>query len=169
MKTTQKNNSIQKKMITDSYFAKGHWGLKIRQTLIVLLAWLLVFLPFALILFPIIFRQNEVIVYSAFDSALRIFDFLKHYYLVAILLIIGLFILLTIWNNHQTKHQLQRKVMHDENQLVKRKQALDTFYSKRFGPEEFRKSVRTYTVSEEQNLDDDSIQKLYQENEVPLK
>lgn len=169
METSEIKRTEEESLIVDYFFERGHIGLKIRQLVIVLFAWLLLLLPFWFILFPILFQQDEVIVYNAFEMAIHIFNILKYYYLAAIIFIIIMFVCLTIWNNRTFKQHLQKEATYNVIQAERREQIMEKLYHERFGPKKQRELVRYYSVSEEQNFLDDDIEKLYKENEVPLK
>lgn len=48
----------------------------------------------------------------------------------------------------------------------KRKDTIDNFIDNRFGSQEFRENVKTYTVQPEQNLDTHQIQDLYAQHDL---
>ncbi|RXA58450.1 hypothetical protein EQ871_17050, partial [Enterococcus casseliflavus] len=69
-------------------------------------------------------------------------------------------------NNRRFKKLLQKKLVHDEETLVKRKEILEVFYEERFGSKEKRHGVRYYEVSSDKNIGESEIQDLFRRNEV---
>ena len=47
---------VSKQLVTDSYFEPGNVGLKIKQTILVIIAWLLIFIPFIWLAIPFFSR-----------------------------------------------------------------------------------------------------------------
>lgn len=86
------------------------------------------------------------------------------FFLTAALVIFIGAIVLTIRNNCIYNRKLTKYTLHDEQEVEQRIAIMDQFYTERFGPREMRESVRYYSVSEEQNLADDTIQNLFKEN-----
>ncbi|WP_241153408.1 hypothetical protein [Enterococcus mediterraneensis] len=63
---------------------------------------------------------------------------------------------------------MRKEKQYDETLLEKRKEALEAFYTERFGSKEERENICYYSVPPEKNIDDDEIAKLFQDKEVPL-
>ncbi|WP_260450950.1 hypothetical protein [Listeria booriae] len=68
---------MNEQFIEDQFFEKGNEGLKLRQILMTILAWIGFFVPFALVLFPILFMRERVIIFEAFQTVLRMFRMLS--------------------------------------------------------------------------------------------
>lgn len=165
MKQNLSREEAKKSLVYDPYFEKGNYGSKIFQTLVAILSWFGVLIPFLWILFPFVFpnraQYNHIVVYleendiafSAYFS-FRIFCFSDNFiYSFA------------LWNNYRFKHFLQKEKQYDDERLNKRRELLNKAYDERFGSEEFRHKVCFYSVKEEQNLETDFVKKLYQEGE----
>ncbi|MFC4772562.1 cell division protein [Enterococcus hermanniensis] len=169
MKRTLNREEAQKDLVYDSYYQKGHFGTKIFQTIVALLGWAAVFLPFFWLAIPYLFpdmaKREHFIVYK---EEIQTFDFLFLFLAIIFLFLVVAYISLTLWNNHRFKTLLQKDIQYDEEQLDVRRALLNDAYDKQFGPEEFRKEVRYYSVKEEQNLDTDFVRNLYKEGGVKL-
>ena len=156
---------VSHELVSDQYFMAGHLGLKIRQTLLALLAWLGVFLSFLWLsipyLWPQITKQLHFNMKRQEVSEIKSFGL---FFLTAALVIFVGAIVLTIRNNRIYNRKLTKYTLHDEQEVEQRIAIMDQFYNERFGPREMRESVRYYSVSEEQNLADDTIQNLFKEN-----
>lgn len=67
MKKNISREEAKKSLVYDPYFEKGHYGSKIFQTIIALLGWCGVVIPFLWIIFPFVFPNraglNHIIVY----------------------------------------------------------------------------------------------------------
>lgn len=169
MKRTLSREEAQKDLVYDSYYQKGNYGNKIWQTVIALLGWAAVLLPFFWIALPFVFpniaKREHFLVYK---EELQTLSFLFIFLAIVFVFLVILYVSLTFWNNHRFKTLLQKNVQYDEERLEKRRKLLNDEYDQRFGPEEFRKEVRFYSVKEEQNLDTDFVRTLYKEGGVKL-
>lgn len=169
MKPKISRDEVKKMLVSDSYFEKRHYLLKILQTVVAIFSWLCVVAPFIWILLPFISpenaRENHILVYKEEMQTLK---FLFIFLCIMFVVIAVIFILLTIWNNYRFKNLLQKSVQYDEECLDARRQLLKDEYDKRFGPEEFRREVCYYSVKEEQNLDTDFVRNLYKKGGVKL-
>lgn len=166
MKQNLSREEAKKFLVYDPYFEKGNYGSKIFQTLVAILSWFGVLIPFLWILFPFVFpnraQYNHIVVYLEEKTTLL---FLLIFLSVSFVFLTILYILLTFWNNYRFKHFLQKEKQYDDERLNKRRELLNKAYDERFGSEEFRHKVCFYSVKEEQNLETDFVKKLYQEGE----
>ncbi|GCF95157.1 hypothetical protein NRIC_30480 [Enterococcus florum] len=169
MKKKISREEVSNLLITDKFFSKGRTGLKIWQTFIALLGWAGVLLPFAWLLFPIFLPEfaegRRLVDYASVDSY---FLFILFFLAIVFILRVVSYLYLTLMNNRQFKHSLQKETLHDEVKLDKRKQLLEQEYTDRFGDKAFRESVRYYSVKPEQNLDKDFVRDLYKDGGVEL-
>lgn len=164
MSKKQKN---KQQLYTDEYFEKGHWLLKIRQTLMSLIGWLAVIIPIVITVtsfwasfnpkIPHIWSYPEGILEIKFIGVILLFAFVMS----------GIFsISMTIIQNRKRQRLVQQWPTFNPINQKKRENTIDTFIDKRFGDKEFRENVRTYNVQPEQNLDTDEIHKLYDEHHI---
>lgn len=67
MKQNLSREEAKKSLVYDPYFEKGNYGSKIFQTLVAILSWFGVLIPFLWILFPFVFpnraQYNHIVVY----------------------------------------------------------------------------------------------------------
>lgn len=164
MSKKQKN---KQQLYTDEYFEKGHWLLKIRQTLMSLIGWLAVIIPIVITVtsfwasfnpkIPHIWSYPEGILEIKFIGVILLFAFVMS----------GIFsISMTIIQNRKRQRLVQQWPTFNPINQKKRENTIDTFIDKRFGDKGFRENVRTYNVQPEQNLDTDEIHKLYDEHHI---
>lgn len=162
-----KKQENKQQLYTDEYFEKGHWLLKIRQTLIGLIGWLAVIIPIVITVtafwasfdpkIPHIWSYSEGILEIHFIGVILLFAFVMS----------GIFsISMTIIQNRKRQRLVQQWPTFNPINQKKRENTIDTFIDKRFGNKEFRENVRTYNVQPEQNLDTDEIQKLYDAHDI---
>lgn len=162
-----KKQENKQQLYTDEYFEKGHWLLKIRQTLIGLIGWLAVIIPIVITVtafwasfnpkIPHIWSYSEGILEIHFIGVILLFAFAMS----------GIFsISMTIIQNRKRQRLVQQWPTFNPINQKKRENTIDTFIDKRFGNKEFRENVRTYNVQPEQNLDTDEIQKLYDAHDI---
>lgn len=164
MSKKQKN---KQQLYTDEYFEKGHWLLKIRQTLMSLIGWLAVIIPIVITVtsfwssfnpkVPHIWSYPEGILEIKFIGVILLFAFVMS----------GIFsISMTIIQNRKRQRLVQQWPTFNPINQKKRENTIDIFIDKRFGNKKFRENVRTYNVQPEQNLDTDEIHKLYDEHHI---
>lgn len=166
-KITREEVSAQ--LIKDAFFEKGHLFLKIRQSIIAILAWLGVLLPFVWLALPFISKDNAAKYhFFSYQEELRTLRFLVIFLTIAFIFIAIFYFGLTMLNNHRFKKAISKDVVSDTEELSTRKAVLDEAYTLRFGEAEERHTVRYYSVPEEKNLDKDFVKKLYKDKGVPL-
>lgn len=149
-------------LVSDNYFKKGNLTLKIWQSILTLLSWMGVFLPFIWILFPVFYpkKANQLNFYL-YPEEITTFRFLLKFFLIVFLLILVGSISLTIWNNYRYKNILEKTITIDENSVANNNNTLEKFYSERFGEQSIREEIRYYSVIAEKNITDDDIINLY--------
>lgn len=169
LKKQIRREEVSELLVSDEYFTKKHVALKFWQTLVAILGWISVFVPFIWLSIPSIF-PNFAKKYSFYTyvEELQALKFLLLFLAISFLFILVFYICLTIWNNYRFNYLLQRKKLYDEEKLEKRKQLLEEAYTERFCTEEIRHTVKFYSVSEEQNFDKDFVKKKYKDNGVSL-
>ncbi|MBC1794198.1 hypothetical protein HCA55_03595 [Listeria booriae] len=163
------NKEFKSTYVEDFFYEKGHAGLKMKQICITIFAWLLFFTPFVLVLFPILFFKQEVIVLAAYQTAARMFRTMGIIFSVAIIFIIVLFIILTYVNNARYEKILNKKITFNEETLAIRKLAVEEFVTERFGDKKTRESQKYISIPGDKNLDVTSYRDLYEKKGVPLK
>ncbi|KRM79292.1 hypothetical protein FC84_GL001466 [Lapidilactobacillus dextrinicus DSM 20335] len=157
--------AVSHELLSDRYFMPGHLGLKIRQTLFALLTWLGVFSSFIWLtlpyLWPQVLKPFQFNIKKQETSAIKS---LGLFFLIAAIVIFTGAVILTIRNNYIYKRQLTQYTLPDERQVNHRALIMEQFYTERFGPREMRESIRYYSVPEEKNLADDTIQNLFKDH-----
>ena len=152
---------------TDDYFAKGHWGRKIWQTLIALLGWLAVLVPSGITITAF---------WASFDPRVwHLWSYREGLYEIKFIGLILLFafamasifaVTMTIIQNRKRDRLVEQWPTFDPLSQRERKDVLDQFMTQRFGPAEFRENVKTYDVQPDQNLDTDQIHDLYAQRDL---
>ncbi|GAB6092680.1 hypothetical protein [Furfurilactobacillus curtus] len=161
-----KENQRQQ-LYTDAYFERGHWGLKICQTLVAVLGWLIVLSPLVLMVISAIsFYQPTWWPWWHLQLAQR--EML--YYAVVlgfIFVLVGIFtVSMTLIQNRKRQQLVEQWPTFDPLNQQRRKVELNAFMTKRFGSLEARHAVRQYTVKPEQNLATDQIQQLFHQQHL---
>lgn len=156
-------------LVKDKYYEKGHWGTKIIQTIVAIIGWVGVILPFIWVFSPIVFPNLSISRYfHNYSEEMWALWFLIIFLAIAFVVILISYISLTVWNNRRFGGLLRKETTFDEERLAKRRQILSDSYAERFGDEEFRHSVKYYAVKEEQNFDTHFVEDIYKKNEVQL-
>lgn len=160
---------ISQRLVNDQYFERGHLGVTIWQSLLTILAWMGVILPFVWLAIPFFLpKWAERLRFQIYSEGIATFKFLGVFFLIAIAVIAIFSILLTMRNNYRFQNLISHEVLHDEEKLATRREALIEFYGDRFGSKEFRESVRYYSVQEEQNIAIGTTRRLYKDRGVGL-
>jgi len=100
---------VSQKLVTDAYFESKHSPLRFRQTMGVIITWILVFVPFIWLSIPFFFPMTadwlDFRVY--FEERLALL-YLVIFLVSAFLFLSVLFVLMTRRNNRRFKQQLQK-------------------------------------------------------------
>ena len=167
MKQRVTREEVKERLVTDAYFKKGRSALKTRQTILTILAWLMVLVPFVWLAIPLTLPNlADRIAFRTYLEEAVTFEFLALFLGISFLILGLTFALLTLRNNRRFKRLLQKQSMHDEAALEKRKELLEAFYEKRFGTKEERHGAKYYAVAPEQNIGETEIQELFRRNGV---
>ncbi|MFB9770382.1 hypothetical protein [Lactiplantibacillus modestisalitolerans] len=163
--TASESTAVQ--AYTDHYFERGHWLLKIWQTIVGLIGWLAVFIPII---------ATGLSFWSQYDSRVpRLWSYREGVFEIKFIGIILLFcfvfaalftLTMTIIQNRKRDRLVEQWPTYNPITQKRRQQLLAQFMTTRFGTPEFRQNVRTYHVKPEQNLDTDAIRKLYQDHDL---
>lgn len=149
-------------LYTDHYFARGHWGLKIWQTIVALLGWVCVFVPIWITVKSFlgvhghgrpIWRYAEGIYEIKFIGIILFF-------LASVALIFT--VTMTIIQVRKRDRLVAQWPTFNPVRQKRRVTTLDQFMDKRFGPATVRMAQRNYTVQPDQNLDTDQIHDLFE-------
>lgn len=153
-------NPEQNKNYHDAYFEHGHILLKIWQTLLMLLSWVVFFAPCVI----------TGATYLAYRTNGKHGHYFWHYSegfaqinLVLVLLtfalgMIAVFCLAIGYvQSRRSKGLVTKWPMYDILENKKQSQRAETFMTKRFGPAEKRQQVRFYEVEPEQNLENSQL------------
>lgn len=146
----------------DAYFKRGWSALKVGQTLVAILAWLVLLFPFIWVGLSLYFKMLPPEMLYMETSLIR---FLSLFFFSVILLLTLSYIILTKLNNRDFRRIYERKNAFNEAEVERKKRLLKSYYDQKFGDRETRYKVRYYLVKEEQNIATDEIKKLYQNDE----
>lgn len=168
-----KREEVASILVKDKYFSKGNYWLKIWQTLVALLGWMIVVLPFIWVIwvfFPLTRpeRAKDFFLYAFLSEKKMLYFLIGFFVLIFFSFVITLFVL-TRWNNRNLHKKVNESFEYEDEELEKRQELLEEMYTERFGTKEERETVRFYSVSAEQNLDTTFIADLYKENGMELK
>lgn len=160
---------ISAELVEDAFFEKGHLGVTIKQSLLTIVFWGTVILPFIWLLFPLVKPHLAAQVhFRMYLEEFLTFRFLTLFLPISFILLAIFFVCLTIRNNHNFENKLYKEILHDEERADKRTALMENLYTERFGSKETRESLRFYSVPEELNLETDTIRELYKQEGVAL-
>lgn len=157
----------RQQLYSDAYFEKGHWGLKIRQTLIGLLGWICVFVPVIITVLSFWASYNPKIIHLwSYNEGIFEIKFIGVLLLFAFVLVSLFAVGMTIIQNRKRDRVVEQWPTFNPINQRKRETQLGKFMDERFGDQEFRENVRHYQVKPEQNLDTDQIHQLYEQHDL---
>ncbi|WP_395321021.1 hypothetical protein [Levilactobacillus parabrevis] len=157
----------RQQLYSDAYFEKGHWGLKIRQTLIGLLGWVCVFVPVIITVLSFWASYNPKIIHLwSYNEGIFEIKFIGVLLLFAFVLVSLFAVGMTIIQNRKRDRVVEQWPTFNPINQRKRETQLGKFMDERFGDQEFRENVRHYQVKPEQNLDTDQIHQLYEQHDL---
>lgn len=157
----------RQQLYSDAYFEKGHWGLKIRQTLIGLLGWVCVFVPVIITVLSFWASYNPKIIHLwSYNEGIFEIKFIGVLLLFAFVLVSLFAVGMTIIQNRKRDRVVEQWPTFNPINQRKRETQLGKFMDERFGDQDFRENVRHYQVKPEQNLDTDQIHQLYEQHDL---
>lgn len=154
--------SVKQQLYTDEYFEKGHWLLKIRQTLAAILGWVCVVVPMLITGWSFYgVETGHVKPFWSYGEGIFEIHFIGVIllFLAAVALIFT--VSMTIIQVRKRDRLVEQWPTYDPINQKARETELEKFMDKRFGEPEFRENVRTYRVTPDKNLDTDEFQKLF--------
>lgn len=149
-------------LYTDEYFESGHIWLKIRQTVIAIVGWMLVFIPLLVTVMSVAgFYNHRIWQFWRSKTGILQVQFFALVLLFMFILTAIFTISMAIIQNRKRERLVEQWPTFDPIDQKKRKQELNTFMNQRFGAAEFREHVQTYQVRPNQNLATDEIQRVF--------
>lgn len=151
------------KSYQDHFFGRHHWALKIRQTLAIILCWLVFFIPITI----------TVSTYCAYLSKGKHGRFFWYYregfqelnfLIIFLLFALGMIAVFCLAMGYVQKQRLRGLLgiwpLFDIPDNQKKRQRADNFMTARFGSRHDRQRVKYYVVKPEQNFSKNQLQKI---------
>ncbi len=166
--SNMRSKDSMRRFIHDPYFEKGHWIFKIRQTILTILAWIVLLVPVywtfsATVFITKSFKGTIWSVNQGRDMFYSFARFLGGAFIVLFIITLSF----TFYNNYYTKHHVKKHAIYDENRLLERREAIKDFYTQEFGERSIRRNqIRYYSVNPQQNFDVGAIHKIYEKFEA---
>jgi len=162
-----KKDEDKQQLYTDKYFEKGHWLLKIWQTIIAILGWLAVIIPIVITVTSFWASFNPKIPHIwSFREGIYEIKFIGIILLFAFVMTAIFSMGMTIIQNRKRDRVVEQWPTFNPINQKKRKKTIDDFIDGRFGDQEFRENVRSYDVQPEKNLETHQIQQLYAKKDL---
>ncbi len=166
----EQKNLGTKDFIQDDYFEKGNIKLKVRETVVVVLLWLILLYPILAIInsyspFPLWkfiyhFSSKESEAFTDYCGTVLVLGF-------GLMTLCSTFFLLK--NNHNEKYGFEKETLYDVEKCAAREVLLDEVYEKRFGTRNFRENAQFYVVAPEQNLPNGYIEGKFKKRGLEIK
>ncbi|GEK29668.1 hypothetical protein [Furfurilactobacillus siliginis] len=142
----------------DNYFSRGHQGLKIWQTLVVIFGWVLLVIPLVFVTGGLLQGWPHTIWQHAHNRSNILATIMI---LLFAFVLAGMFsITATLIQNRRRKRIVRQWPTFNLQTTTAKTDALEKYMTTKFGSEEERLNVRNYQVQPEQNLDTDTFQKI---------
>ncbi|ANZ60912.1 hypothetical protein AYR62_11990 [Secundilactobacillus paracollinoides] len=141
-------------MYTDLFFEKGHWGLKIKESLVALFGLISMIVP--IVMTGIILTHRSIRLFGVtidLRGGMYTFGFLGIILLFCFAVTAVFAISMVLIQNRKRERLIEQWPTFDPLDERNRETELTKFMTKRFGEEKFRQNVRLYRVQPEQNLD----------------
>ncbi len=153
----------------DRYFEKGHWGIKIRQTVIMLLSWVVLFIP-------IIITSATYLAYRTHGHHGHFFWYYAEGFQELNFLVIFLTFALGVTavfcftmgyiQIQRSRGLVEKWPMFDMSKNQWERRTAEKFMTNRFGDEAQRQAYRRYTVKPEQNLGKNQLKEIINSEEM---
>ena len=150
----------------DYSFARGHWWLKLRQTLLGLLGWLV-------LIIPIVITSSTYLAYRSHGHRGFYFWHYREGFLELDFLIIFLTFMLGISavfcltiayvQKQRLEGLLEKWPLFDLTQNHNKRKAAEKFMTARFGDKQQRQNTKYYVVTADQNLSKNQLKKIVNE------
>lgn len=154
------------KLVEDNYFTAQNWDLKIEQTTVALISWLVVILPFICLALPV--WQPAIAAALPFNyqtDILSPLSFLANFFDEYFVFIAIFYLGLTFWNNYQFAATWTDHLVVDLQREHERANLVEDAWNQKFGSAEQRENCSYYCVEAEQNLETDFAQTLFKQGE----
>lgn len=162
--TTTVEQDDPPELFSDAYFSRGHWLLKIRQTLVALLGWACAILPLIMTYF-ILTRPS--LTFFGYTISLTNGVFTVDYLAILLLFCFAtagvLTVTMTLIQNRKRQRIVQEWPTYDPLKSARQHEVLEDFMTQRFGPPQWRENVRSFVVTPDKNLETDTLSDLTRE------
>ena len=150
--------------VTDRFFGKKNYKLKIYQSLLSLGMWFLVIAPVVITLNSIYIKAKPLsFIQWKYREGFKMYHTVVDFLLVALVVFLVMGLFLTFRNNYMIKHYYKKQVTYNEQNVAKKAVLLEKVYTERFGSVEERQAVKYYSISEDKNIEDSFVSDLYRE------
>lgn len=139
----------------DEYFERGHWPLKIWQTIIMIISWLVLFTPIVITVSSYVAHRTHGrhgFAFWHYAEGFQELDFLAIFLTFAAGVTAVFCLAMGYIQWQRSRGLVDTWPMFNLVQNQQKSQRAERFMSRRFGDREFRQNQRFYTVKPEQNL-----------------
>lgn len=165
-----KSETVAKKdentVFEDKFFEKGHFWLKLRTIILTIVAWLGVVIPMYWTVTSTLLRHyKNVEPVWYYQEGIDTFYFLLKVFVLFFIAATIFTVLMTLRSNRRIKDKYSQEFTYDFNAMLRKRHALEEFYTKRFGPLEKRVVQKTYLVPPEKNITKEELATALKEEE----
>lgn len=164
-KSTDKK--VENTVFEDDFFEKGHFWLKLRTIVLTIIAWLGVIIPIYWTVTSTLLRNHKNVkpVWNYQEGIDTFYFLLKVFFLFFVGATIFT-VIMTLRSNRQIKDRYSQEFTYDFDAMLKKRRALDKFYTARFGPTTVRTVTKTYVVPAEKNITKEELNDVLKKEET---
>lgn len=140
--------------IDDDFFKKGNTAIKLWQSILAILSWLILLSPFFWI-FMTIYNPFDwhSLHFFHFRTEVDTIHFLSYFLGISFCVILIHHVIMSIRVNHFIKRMSEEKDYQTMHRIALRNQKFDDIFDERFGSKEFRHNVKFFNVDSGKNFE----------------
>lgn len=154
-------HSVRERDITvDWFFGPGHWGRKVAQLLLILVAWFFAVLPVVITWSAISNRDNPDKGWWKYAEGYALWDATVGFLCFFLVLwVVGYLVLYLV--NRASMRKRNRETTYDAERLAVRLQVAETMYDDKFGPRALREANRNVQIGPFGDIETFELRGLY--------
>lgn len=158
-------HSVDEKDITvDWFFGHGHWGEKVQQFVLLVIAWFFAVLPVVVTWSAIAHRDNPDKGWWKYAEGFALWDQTIAFLAFFLALFAVVYLVLFLVNRRSNRHR-NRIATYNEERLAKRLEVAEAMYSEKFGPAALRAQQRHVQIHPYADIETFELRGLYREFE----
>ena len=157
------HNVEEKDVTVDWFFGRGRAGVKLRQGLLLLVAWFFAILPIVVTASALLHRDDPNAGWWNYEEGFELWDRTIAYLAIIVAILIVFFLVFHLLHRSTLK---KRNAIHtyDAERLARRLEVADAWYSDKYGPEQLRQEQRRIQIEPYADIETYELRGLYESN-----